>query len=134
MTGDNVATQLIDEDETDRVARIDCETMTEEEKLLSDCADEIVGESKKDDDDIVEFNPIQLEQDWEDTNGDDETEENIDFFCAVVKTRRMDSTKAKVNVLAFNNAFKVGEEEMKKKDFVTSRLMESKRRDRKLAV
>ena len=35
VTGDNVTTQLIDEEETYRVARIYYETMTEEEKLLS---------------------------------------------------------------------------------------------------
>ena len=53
--------------------------------------------------------------DGEEMNGDSEIEEIIDNTRAVVKTRRMNVTKENINVLAFKNIFKIGEEEIKRK-------------------
>ena len=57
MTGNEITTQLIEEKESDRESRIDFETMTEEERLLSSYADEVIGDSNATKYDTGEFNP-----------------------------------------------------------------------------
>ena len=54
--------------------------------------------------------------------------------CVVVASRKINLTKAKLNMLAFEDIFKVGDEEMKKKNYQVSRLRKQRRKDRKLKI
>ena len=59
--------------------------MAKEERLLSSYADELIGDSNATDDDTVEFNPLQLVRDGNDTNENNETDESADNVPIVVK-------------------------------------------------
>ena len=52
MRGDKITTKLILENETDRVNRVEYETMTEEEKMMSAYAEKLMDDSNDDTDDI----------------------------------------------------------------------------------
>ena len=65
-----------------------------------------------------------------DERGEDETESER----VIVTSRKINLTKAKLNMLAFEDIFQVGEEEMKKKNYKVSRLRRRKRKERKLNI
>ena len=52
----------------------------------------------------------------------------------IVTSRKMNVMKAKLNMLAFEDIFQRGEEEMKKKNFEVSRLRKQRRKERKLKI
>ena len=83
VRGDKITTKLMLENETDRVNRVEYETMTEEEKMLSAYAEKLMDDYNDDTDDIdqtedtVEFNPSSMIRDGEgrtDERGEDEME------------------------------------------------------------
>ena len=65
-------------------------------------------------------------------NNENETEQPSERV--IVKSRKINLTKAKLNMLAFQNIFKVGEDEMRKRNYVVVRLMKMKRKERNLAM
>ena len=80
---------------------------------------------------------FRLVHEGEGTGGDgEEDDEDVENERVVVKSRRINLTKAKLNMLAFQNIFKVrvGEDEISKKNFVIMRLMKQKQKERRLAV
>ena len=52
----------------------------------------------------------------------------------VVTSRKINLTKAKLNMLAFEDIFRVGEEEMKKKNYKVSQVRKQRRKQRKLDI
>ena len=76
MKGDQISTKLIVENETDCVNRVEYETMTEEEKILSEYAENLMDDKSEDTDDIdetessVEFNPSSMIRDVEESSGE----------------------------------------------------------------
>ena len=131
---DKITTKLILENESDRAVRLEYEMMTEEEKMLSAYAEEeLIGGSEdvddngnpvdQNEDSTVEFNPsttmLHNGQGGNDERGDDDTESER----VIVKLREINLTKARLNMLAFKDIFRVGgEEEMAKKNYTVSRL------------
>ena len=139
VRGDKITTQLIVENETDRINRVEYETMTEEEQMLTAYADKLMDESNDDSDntdgveDTVEFNPSSMINNGEERS-DERGEEETESERVVVASRKINLTKAKLNMLAFQDIFKVGDEEMKKKNYQVSRLRKQRRKERKLKI
>ena len=139
VRGDKITTKLIVENETDRINRVEYETMTEEEKMLTAYADKLMDELNDDTDDIegtgdsVEFNPSSIIGDGEERS-EERGEEETESERVVVASWKINLTKAKLNMLAFEDIFKVGDEEMKKKNYQVSRLRRQRRKDRKLKI
>ena len=138
---DKITTKLIVESENERTVRLQYETMTVEEQMLSDYADELIdaasgvdrdGNQVERNEDTVEFNPATMIPNRSQDNNEVETEQTSERV--IVKARKINITKAKLNMLAFQNIFKVGEDEMKKRNYVVLRLMKMKRKERNLAM
>ena len=125
VKGDKISTKLIVENETDRVNRVEYETMTEEEKMLSEYAEELMDDTNDDTDDIeqtessVEFDPSSMIRDGEERSGEI-GEEETESERVIVTSRKINITKVKLNMLAFEDIFQIGEDEMKKKNFQVS--------------
>ena len=83
--------------------------------------------------DTVEFNPSSIIGDGEE-GGEERGEEETVNERVIVASRKINLTKAKLNMLAFEDIFKVGDEEMKKKNYQVSRLRRQRRKDRKLKI
>ena len=139
VRGDKITTKLIVENETDRVNRVEYETMTDEEKMLSAYADELIDHSNDDAEgmdqtgDTVEFDPSNMIRDGEE--GSDETGgEERESERVVVKSRKINLTKTKLNMLAFEDIFRVGEGEMQKKNYKVSRVRKQRRKQRRLEI
>ena len=82
---------------------------------------------------MVEFNPsttIEIGKGQAKETGENDTESER----VIVASRKINLTKAKLNMLAFEDIFRVGEDEMKKKNFMVSRLRRQKRKQRKLNI
>ena len=139
VRGHKITTQLIVENETDWINRVEYETMTEEEKMLTAYADKLTDDSNDDKDNIegsedtVEFNPSSIIGDGKE-RGKERGEEEIESERMVVASRKINLTKAKLNMLAFEDIFKVGDEEMKKENYQVSRLRKQRRKDQKLKI
>ena len=136
VKGDKITTKLIVENETDRVNRVEYETMTEEEQMLSDYAEKLMEDKSEDTDELdmsVEFDPSSMIRDGEEGSGEI-VEEEPESERVVVTSRKINITKAKLNMLAFKDIFQRGEEEMKKKKFEVSRLRKQRRKERKLKI
>ena len=124
------------ENETDCVNRVEYETMTEEEKMLSDYAENLMDDKSDETDDLdisVEFDPSSMIRDGEEGSGEI-VEEEPESERVVVTSRKINIAKAKLNMLAFEDIFQRGEEEMKKKNFEVSRLRKQRRKERKLKI
>ena len=138
---DKIQTKLIVETENDRAGRLEYETMTVEEQMLSDYAEELIdaasgvdsdGNRIETNEDTVEFDPATMIPNGRQDNNENETEQPSERV--IVKSRKINLTKAKLNMLAFQNIFKVGEDEMRKRNYVVVRLMKMKRKERNLAM
>ena len=138
IKGDQITTVLIVETEKERVDRLEYETTTEEERLLSAYAEKLMDVVDDHDNTdgpeaTVEFDPETMigngEGESENGGDDDTTGERV-----IVKSRSINITKAKLNMLAFKDIFHVGEEEMKKANYQVSRLRRNKRKARKLKI
>jgi hypothetical protein len=138
IKGDQITTVLIVETEKELVDRLEYETMTEEERLLSAYAKKLMDVVDDHDNTdgpeaTVEFDLETMigngEGDSENGGDDDTTGERV-----IVKSRSINVTKAKLNMLAFKDIFHVGEEEMKKANYQVSRLRRNKRKARKLKI
>ena len=99
VRGDKITTKLIIENETDRVNRVQYETMMEDEKMLYAYAEELINDSNDDTDDIdqmeetVEFNPSSMIRDDEECT-DESGEEEIETEYVVVTSQKINLTKA----------------------------------------
>ena len=139
VKNDKISTKLIVENETDRVNRVEYETMTEEERMLSAYAEKLIDDANDDGDDTeqmessVEFDPSSMIRDGEERAGET-GEEEVERERVIVTSRKINITKAKLNMLAFQDIFQVGEDEMKKKNYQVSRLRKQKRKERKLKI
>ena len=141
VRGDKITTQLIVENETDQINRVEYETMTEDEQMLMAYADKLMDESNDDSENIdgvedpVEFNLLSMMNNGEERSNE-RGEEETESEGLVVASQKINLTKAKLNMLAFEDIFKVGDEEiMKKKNYQVSRLRKQKRRkERKLKI
>ena len=110
--------------------------------MLSDYAEELIyaasgvdsnGNHVETNEDTVEFDPATMIPNGRQDNNEIDTEQTSEHV--IVKSRKINLTKAKLNMLAFQNIFKVGEDEMPKRNYVVLRLMEMKtRRKRNLAM
>ena len=65
-----------------------------------------------------------------DESGGDERESKR----VIVKSQKINLTKAKLNMLAFEDIFRIGEVEMQKKDYKVSRVRKQRRKQRKLEI
>ena len=73
VKGDKITTKLIVENETDRVNRVEYETMTEEEQMLSDYAEKLMEDKREDTDELdmsVEFDPSSMIRDGDEGSGE----------------------------------------------------------------
>ena len=137
VIGDKITTKLIVENETDRVNRLEYETMTEEEQMLSEYAEKLMEDKSEDNDELdmsVEFDPSSMISDGEEGSGEIVEDEEPESERVVVTSRKINITKAKLNMLAFEDIFQRGEEEMKKKNYKVSRLRKQRRKERKLKI
>ena len=107
--------------------------------MLSEYAEKLMDDANDDTDDIeqtessVEFNPSSMIRDGEERSGEI-GEEEVESERVIVTSRKINITKAKLNMLAFEYIFQIGEDEMKKKNFQVSRLRKQKRKERKLMI
>ena len=107
--------------------------------MLSDYAEQLMEDKGDDTDDIdqlessVEFDPSSMIRDGEDGNGE-VGEDEPESERIIVASRKINITKAKLNMLAFEDIFQRGEEEMKKKNYEVSRLRKQRRKERKLKI
>ena len=83
--------------------------------------------------DTVEFNPSSMIRDGKERS-DERGEEETESERVIVTSRKINLTKAKLNMLAFEDIFQVGEDEMKKKNYKVSRLRKQRRKERKLKI
>ena len=79
---------------------------------------------------MVEFDPATMIPNGQQDYNENETEQSSERV--IVKSRKINLTKAKLNMLAFQNIFKVGEDEIRKRNYVVLRLMKMKRKERNL--
>ena len=139
MKGDKITTKLIVENETDRVNCVEYEMMMEEENMLSECVEKLMDDTNDDRDennrteDSVEFNPSSMIRDGEE-HSDEIGEEETERKRVIVTSWKINITKAKLNILAFEDIFEIGEEEMMKKNYQVSRLRKQRRKERKLKI
>ena len=107
--------------------------------MLSDYAEQLMEDKGDDTDDIdqvessVEFDPSSMIRDGEEGNGE-VGEDELESERVIVASRKINITKAKLNMLAFEDIFQRGEEEMKKKNYEVSRLRKQRRKERKLKI
>ena len=107
--------------------------------MLSEYAEKLMDDANDDTDDIeqtessVEFNPSSMIRDGEERSGEI-GEEEVESERVIVTSRKINITKAKLNMLAFEYIFQIGEDEMKKKNFQVSRLRKQRRKERKLMI
>ena len=83
--------------------------------------------------DTVEFNPLSMINNGKERS-DERGEEETESERMVAASQKINITKAKLNMLAFEDIFKVGNEEMKKKNYQVSRLRKQRRKERKLKI
>ena len=108
---------------------------------MSEYAEKLMDDTNDDTDDIeqmerssVEFNPSSsMIRDGEERSGEI-GEEEVESERVIVTLRKINITKAKLNMLAFEDIFQIGEDEMKKKNFQVSRLRKQRRKERKLMI
>ena len=142
VKGDKITMKVIVENETDQMNRVEYETMTEEEqKMLSEYVEKLIDDTNDNMDDIyrtedsVEFNPSSMIRDGEECSDGIGEEETENERVVIVTSQNINITKAKLNMLlAFKDIFKIGEEEMKKKNYQVSRLRKQRRKERKLKI
>eukprot|EP00957_Ditylum_brightwellii_P011990 904607-Ditylum_brightwellii.AAC.1 len=67
-------------------------------------------------------------------HADDAGGDDIQANQVVVGSKKISMTRAKVNMLAFEDIFQVGEDKMKKKDYKVSCFQRQKRKERKLKI
>ena len=93
--------------------------------MLSEYAEELMDDTNDDTDDIeqtessVEFDPSSMIRDGEERSGEI-GEEETESERVIVTSRKINITKVKLNMLAFEDIFQIGEDEMKKKNFQVS--------------
>ena len=139
VRGDKITTKLILDNSSDRVNRVKYETMTEEEKMLSAYAEKLMNDSNDDTDDIdqtedtVKLNPSSMIRDGKERT-DETGEEEMESEHVVVTSGKINLRKGKLNMLALKDIFRVGEEEMKKKNYKSSRVRKQRRKQRKLDI
>ena len=137
ITEDKITTKLIVEEEDERETRLQNETMNVEDRMLSQYAEELIdaenGNLNDDDgDEMIDFDPASMISNGADGMEEEETEQpGQSVFIA---SKKINIKKAKVNMLAFSNFFKVGDGEMRKKDYVIIRIMKMKRKERSMAM
>ena len=78
--------------------------------------------------DTVEFNPLSMINNGKERS-DERGEEETESERMVAASQKINITKAKLNMLAFEDIFKVGNEEMKKKNYQVSRLRKQRRKE-----
>ena len=61
-------------------------------------------------------------------------EEEEESERVIVTSRKINITKAKLNMLAFEDIFQIDEDEMKKKNFQVLRLRKQRRKERQLMI
>jgi hypothetical protein len=95
--------------------------MTEEERMLSEYAEKVMDVVDNYDNDDGAEPTVELDPESIIGNGEGESEaagdDDTDGERVIIKSRSINVTKVKLNMLAFEDIFHVGEEQMKKMDF-----------------
>ena len=134
VRGDKITTKLILDNSSDRVNRVKYETMTEEEKMLSAYAEKLMNDSNDDTDDIdqtedtVKLNPSSMIRDGKERTDETGEEEMESEHVVLVTSGKINLTKGELNMLAFKDVFRVGKEEMKKKNYKVLRVRKQRRK------